>query len=308
MKKREAKNDLANNDKLIVYHVTNPDKYQDMAQNFHPDTIISSFETEAIRCDINFGFDIKYVVEEKKDKDDKIRNKIRDYADANADVIVLGAFGAKRTIRESADNAICIGNTTALVTSGCKAVAIVVGLNALGMPPQKQRRFLVAVDGSDMSHCAVMETIKYMKNGDYIQIIYVETDSNKKGKPIIEKYDQLLVESKVKGVCKCIKKQKDVSISDEILDVAETGDEMSEYGGVHLIVMGSNGLSHSLPPSNSDVYDEYKKNQRHAHMKGSVATEILNNAKSCSVMTITVDALMSGSVKSLDFHSWFDGK
>merc|ERR1711998_545948 len=50
------------------------------------------------------------------------------------------------------------------------------------------------VDGSDMAHCAVEETMRYMNQGDYMQIVYVEKSgsSELEGSPLISKYDRFL--------------------------------------------------------------------------------------------------------------------
>lgn len=235
----------------------------------------------------------------------KIREMIRNYADANADVIVIGSFGYKK---EKAENFASIGSTTANVTNGCKAVSIVVNRDTIELPLRKSRRFMCAIDGSDMSHCAVEEAMRYMRKGDYLQIVYIETPDGKAGKAIIEKYDEFLITNKVKGACKCVKHNPDVTIADELLDVAETGDELSQFGAVNVLVMGSCGLSKALPPKGADNYEEYKKAQRTSTKKGSVAQSVITGSKTCAVMCITIDSLLSGAVKSASFSEWFDGK
>jgi len=295
------KSDKDKNDKLIVYHVTNPGRYKEMAASFHPDTIQGTYDTEAIKLDINHQFNIQFVTEEKADENDKIREKIRRYADEHADCVIMGSFGYKKAQQEDFAS---IGTTTALVTTGCKAVAVVVPRDACAGTSER-KRFLAAVDGSDMSHCAVEEGLRYMQKGDYMQLVYVETDQNTSGYEIVKKYDQWLCNNKVKGCCKVVKKSPGVSIADEILDVAEGEDPLGEFGKVDMIIMGSNGLSHALPPRTADAYDEYYTNARLAHRKGSVAEGILTGVRKSCVMVVTVDSLLSGAVKSMDFKDWF---
>lgn len=57
---------LRKGDEMIIYHVTNPGRYQEMAASFHPDTIKSEFETHAIKADINMSHKVEFVLEEKK--------------------------------------------------------------------------------------------------------------------------------------------------------------------------------------------------------------------------------------------------
>ena len=86
---------LNKGDEIILFHVTNPGRYPDMSANFHPDSIKASFETEAIKADINMTHKMEFVCEEKHEGGKRIREMIRDYAEHHADVVVLGSFGAK---------------------------------------------------------------------------------------------------------------------------------------------------------------------------------------------------------------------
>ena len=60
-----------------------------------------------------------------------------------------------------------------------------------------------------------------------------------------------------------------------------------------IMVVGSNGLSDALPKPSELHYDEYKKQKRDAHKKGSVSTEILSNARA-AVLVVTVYSLLGG--------------
>ena len=55
------------------------------------------------------------LIQEKKSADDKIAMKIRDYADLNADTVVLGAFGAKT--EEMSKESVALGTVGAAVQS-----------------------------------------------------------------------------------------------------------------------------------------------------------------------------------------------
>jgi len=300
---RKIDEEKSKNDTLVVFHVTNPWRYELKGSKYHPDAIKAAFESEAVKCNINSNHEIEFVVQEKAGADDKICNKIRDYADENSDCLVLGSFGAKREEAEKYDTA---GSTATAVTAGCKAVTVLVKQQSRTLPLKKPTRYLVAVDGSDLSHCAIEETLRYMKKGDYIQVVYVEKAGGLDGQSLIERYDKWLVDKQVKGTCKTIKQVENVSIADEILDVAETGSELDNFGFVHVIVIGSNGLSRALPPRGSEDYWEYRSNKRASNRQGSVAVGVIAGASKCSVMCITVDSLLSGAVKSMNFQEWFD--
>jgi len=157
---------MRKDDKLIVYHVTNPGRYKDMAPSFQPDVIKSSFETEAIKADIAMTHTVEYVVEEKKDESDKVRNKIRDYASSNADVVVLGSFGHKSHSKvddEHKDSFSKIGSTTSTVTSGCDAAVVVLKRSTCDLKVKGCNRYCVAVDGSELAHAAFVEGCTFMK-------------------------------------------------------------------------------------------------------------------------------------------------
>jgi len=54
---------LATGDEIILYHVTNPGRYPQMAPVYHPDAIKAAFETEAIKADINMTHKVEFVCE-----------------------------------------------------------------------------------------------------------------------------------------------------------------------------------------------------------------------------------------------------
>lgn len=91
-----------------------------------------------------------------------------------ADIVVLGSFGAKFERKTQHDKSEAsfhsIGSTAAMVTRGCKAQVIVVSPNATDLPIRGQRRFLVAVDGSDLAHHAYEKACMMMRKGDYLQV------------------------------------------------------------------------------------------------------------------------------------------
>merc|ERR1719231_244394 len=129
------------------------------------------------------------------------------------------------------------------------------------------------------------------------------------GEALIAQYDHWMLEKKVKGAAKFVTQRDGVSIADEILDVAETTDECDEFGAAHVVVIGSTGLSNTPPPRDSqEAYEEYKKEKRATQPNGSVAGNILAGARSCAVMCITIDSVMSGAVKSTDYEALFAKK
>jgi len=289
---------LQKDDVVILYHVTNPHKYKEMASSFHPDTIKNAFETEAIKADINMTHKMEFICEEKRDDGRKISQMIRDYADLNCDVVVLGSFGAKTFERKAKDDAEfkAIGSTTALVTNGCRANSIVISRKVQDLPLKNQRRFLVAVDSSEISHFAYKQACCFLRKGDYMQVVYIETPGNPSGAKLMSAYGQDLLASKIKGSCKVFKiddKASGSTIGNKILDIAEGGELGDEFGCTDVCVLGSNGLSEELPPRTAASYKEYKDGKRDAHKKGSVAQHILDHAR-IAVMTLTVDCILDG--------------
>lgn len=231
---------------------------------------------------------------------------MRTYADEHADLLFLGTYGAKKELGEAWHDQIGydqIGTTAALITTGCQAVCCLV-THACRALPAKGRRFLVGVDGCDLSHAAVEEAMRYMKKGDYLQLVYVESEGES-GEILLEKYDKFLISQKVKGVGESIGLCSGLTIADEILDVAETGASGDEFGAVNIVVIGSAGLSTKLPPRGTDAYFEYKQAKRKAAKKGSVAQSIVHNAQQCAIMVLTIDSMLSGAVKSREFQNWF---
>jgi len=282
-----------------------------MPAMYHPDSIKASFETEAIKADINMSHKMEFVCEEKKEGEKRIREMIRDYAEHHADVIVLGSFGAKMEGKgvEHADFR-CIGSTTATVTRGCKAKCLVVSHTCQDLPLKNQRRFFCAIDGSDISHHAYIQAIEMMRKGDYMQVCFIETERTY-GKEICGAYAQDMLSKKIKGVAKSFKLEGD-SVTGEIigtklLEIAEGGEVGDEMGMSDIIVIGSHGLSTTLPNASENVYQEYKKGQRDANKKGSVAEQILNGSRS-SVMVVTADSLLGGvdyELKLGTYKEWF---
>lgn len=277
-----------------------------MAPMYHPDTMKAAFETEAIRCDIAMSHTIEFVCEEKKDESMKIRDMIRDYGAAHADVIVVGSFGAKRQQKEPADFT-CIGTTASTVTSGCKAISVVVKPSSSELAIKAQRRFCVAVDGSDISHNAYKAAVNLMKKGDLLSVIYIETSTGKPGKPIMEAYLSDMANAKVKGAMQVFPAQEGKSIADQIVEITEAESDGGNFGNCDVLVMGTTGLSTALPPKGADAYDEYVKAQRQCQKHGSVAQQTLAKTR-CTLLLVTVDALLAGCVKSHTFQDWFDGK
>eukprot|EP00658_Telonema_sp_P-2_P014064 TRINITY_DN15334_c0_g1_i1.p1 TRINITY_DN15334_c0_g1~~TRINITY_DN15334_c0_g1_i1.p1 ORF type:complete len:520 (-),score=88.03 TRINITY_DN15334_c0_g1_i1:250-1809(-) len=303
--------DTTKNDKLVVYHCTNPIRYKHTRDSdFHPEVVMERYKLVAAKLRIDQLHEIDYVVETKQADSAKVREKVRSYADEHADVIFLGGHGAKREARspmEAAGNHQEIGSTAALVTTGCKAIAFLFNGQTEPLFEMAQTRYLVAVDASDLSHCAVEETMRWMKKGDYLQILHVhEPKDLEPAKLLSKRYKDLLVESKVKGACTSMARRNQYSVAQEILEAAETrDDEDMTIGGAHVIVCGSHGLSRKLPPRGSEAYWEYRLEARQANKRGSVAEEVIAGATKCAVMCITVDSLLSGAVKAREFSDWY---
>jgi len=310
-----APGDSSQNDKLIVYQVTDtPEiKLQKLSENLHAHGIQIKFEALFNKlCPWHESegrtlkqFQVSFVTEEKDGM--KCADRIRGFADDNADLLLLGVFAKDA---EVVDDFTRIGCINSQVPIGCKAPVLLVKSSSPLFPPKRSRRFLVTIDGSDISHCAVVAATKFMRKGDYMQLAYLQTPCGIPGGPIINKYSRWFVENKVKAACRSFKHNPDVPIAEEILDLAETGSRHSDFGGVDIIIMGSLGLSKARPNAgNEEAFGEVARAEREVAAQGSVAHSVLTSAKVTNVMTITVDALIGGSasVKSDEFSAWFEG-
>lgn len=304
---------VGRHDEITVYHVTNPGRYPDMAPMYQPDVIKSQFESEAIKGDIAMTHKWQFVVEEKKKDGKKIREMIRDYAEHHADIVVLGSFGAKfeRKTHNDKNEATfhCIGTTAAMVTRGCKAQVIVVSPNANDLAIRGQRRFLVAVDGSDLAHHAYEKACSLMRKGDYLQVVFIETDANF-GKEICNAYSHDMLSSKIKGIARSFPLQGEKTgenIAKQILGIAES--DGIEFGRTDILVHGSHGLSVDLPAASEEeaTRQQYLQKRHEVEKRGSVAHALLENSRS-AVMVATVDSLVGGLhyTKHLEsYHAWF---
>lgn len=247
--------------------------------------------------------EVQCVVEEQGP--DMIAHQIKAYADAHADVLVVGQF--KDVDIEKPDDDHEQGH---LVAKGCKAALIVVkGSSKLAL--LNKRRFLAIVDGSDISHTAMLKAVQFMRKGDYIKVVYLETRfSAAPGKSLVKKCESWLAENKIKGSCVCIKRDDDepLSIADQIHAFGTPDSPVK--GNFHVVVMGSIGLSQDLPPEGTVAREEFIKGQHGAEEQGSLALEILIREQHSHVMIVTVDALVSGrdAVASPPIKAWFNGE
>merc|ERR1712166_1174739 len=87
-------------DTMWAYHVTNPGRYKDMPLNYQPDTWENNFESLSIREEVSDCVNVNWVCEEKVSVDSKVRDMICSFAHKKtADVLILGAYGTKVTVR-----------------------------------------------------------------------------------------------------------------------------------------------------------------------------------------------------------------
>jgi len=137
-------------DMLVVYHCSNPGRYKSMAPIYDPKVILAGFSTEAIKHDIAFSHRIDYIHEDKQCASDKIRTKLLEYAAAHhVDVLVLGSYGAKGIGNRGVEH---IGSTAIEAVTNARMTAVVVKPTSVIPQGEETASYLVAVDGSDISH------------------------------------------------------------------------------------------------------------------------------------------------------------
>merc|ERR1719313_529550 len=243
------------NDKLIVYHCSNPARYADMSPSFHPDAIMATFESQAI----SLGHDpaslkgpdasIEFVIEEKQSATDKIRDKITKFASkAKVDVLFLGSFGAKGQDkpghkqevgleRVGASAQACIEKAT------CTCVIVKSQTPKRGDEPA---RFLVGVDGSDISHKGFLIGCHLAQRSDSLLAMTIgETDPTRRFKVplcfrpemIVERYNELLSEMHL-GEAMIEYPKPEIGLGRHFIEASEREGVEANY-----LIFGSKGLS-----------------------------------------------------------------
>ena len=128
--------------------------------------------------------------------------------------------------------------------------------------------------------------------------MYIETAGNAGPTELINKYRNELQQLKIKGWVVAAKAEaSSESIAATILQQTEEPDSQLGTQPAHILVLGSNGMSTSLPARDAEAYIDFKRNRRSVHKAGSVASWCLRNAH-CSVMVVTLDSLLSGAVSA----------
>eukprot|EP00657_Telonema_sp_P-1_P012284 TRINITY_DN8769_c0_g2_i2.p1 TRINITY_DN8769_c0_g2~~TRINITY_DN8769_c0_g2_i2.p1 ORF type:complete len:249 (-),score=78.65 TRINITY_DN8769_c0_g2_i2:101-847(-) len=176
-------------DKLVVYHCTNPARYPDMSSEFQPEVIMESFRNLAME----YGLDaqelegenptIEFVIEEKSSAEDKIRDKLVNFARTNrVDVLFLGAFGVKGAVKGSAsldEGEHRAGASAQAAVERAPCTVVVLKPSSPARKIGADVRFLVAVDGSKISYKAVTQTAHLSQSGDTVIAMTIgrQTDS-----------------------------------------------------------------------------------------------------------------------------------
>eukprot|EP00656_Telonema_subtile_P057389 TRINITY_DN9422_c0_g1_i1.p1 TRINITY_DN9422_c0_g1~~TRINITY_DN9422_c0_g1_i1.p1 ORF type:complete len:325 (-),score=91.91 TRINITY_DN9422_c0_g1_i1:65-1039(-) len=246
---------LQRNDKLIVYHCSNPGRYAEMAPCFHPDVIMSKFETEAIKYGmdpslINAGANptIEMVIEEKQHPSDRIRDKIVQFVSAQQiDVLFLGTFGAKGQDKPGAVNKEGlerVGSSAQAAVERAWSSVVIIHSRVPARMPGSQARFLVAVDGSDLSHKGLMAACHLAQPADTVLAMVLSRDDSTGYVPmcfrpeaIAERYTELLSEEYKLGST-LLESTGRKSVGRYLVDAAEREDVHASY-----LVLGSRGMS-----------------------------------------------------------------
>lgn len=158
-------------DMLVVYHCSNTGRYKERSENFDPDVIKSFFETEAIKADITFTHRVDYVIEDKQNPSDKIREKILKYANENAvDVLVLGSYGSKG-FANSKFGKERIGTSAFEAVRNARCTSVVIKPTTKVPDPTDKESpdcasFLVGVDGSDIAHQGFLQAAHLSQRKD----------------------------------------------------------------------------------------------------------------------------------------------
>lgn len=243
-------------DKLIVYHCSNPLRYTDMVASYHPDTIMASFETQAISLGADPA-DLKgptarfeFVTEEKTSPDDKIRDKICAYASFNkVDVLFIGSFGAKGQDKPgfvSTNGLERVGaSAQACVEKACCTVVVL--KNSQPERNGEPARFMVGIDGSDISHRGFLQGCHLAQRADSLITVTIgESDPTKRFRTplcfrpeiIVERYNELLAEMHM-GEARLEYPAAGLSLGKHMCKLAEEDENIA----ANYMIFGSKGLS-----------------------------------------------------------------
>jgi len=193
---------------------------------------------------------IEFVVERKTSQEDKIRDKIRNYAAQNeVDVLFIGSFGAKGQdkpghTQESGLERVGASAQACIEQATCTTVIV------KGSTPKRAvgdgAVFLVGVDGSDISHQGFLQACHLAQPEDTVLAMTIgETDVTRRFKLpvcfrpeiIVQRYNELLTDMHM-GKALLEYPQNNTGLGRHFVGISE-----KEAIAANYLVFGSKGLS-----------------------------------------------------------------
>eukprot|EP00656_Telonema_subtile_P013377 TRINITY_DN1679_c0_g1_i1.p1 TRINITY_DN1679_c0_g1~~TRINITY_DN1679_c0_g1_i1.p1 ORF type:complete len:327 (+),score=66.86 TRINITY_DN1679_c0_g1_i1:191-1171(+) len=282
-------------DKLYLIHVTNPGRYQEMAPCFHPDTIRSTFETAYIREDLmplQASGNLEFEIREKTTPADKVRHMVTEFAhEKGADVLVLGSYGAKSTASggssmERIKRREGPGTTAVYAVQHAQCTCVLIKESEFAESveqAQKQRvKYMVAVDGSDVSHEGYMMATALASPTDEMDVVSLErhednTPAALSGAAIEERYNDENAVYFPTGTMSLVDRNSD----ERAQTVPERLCHLAMERSATLLCLGSEGLSGaSTRPHTQMMFEDHW-----TPGLGSVANWALNKGR-CSVLVV----------------------
>lgn len=243
-------------DQLFLYHVTNPDKYEDIPASFQPDTIKEEYEARSVREELlGMQADLRYefVLDSKESSESKVRSMVLDFAHAKqADVLVLGCFGAKGVRQHeghSTGSRDKLGCTAMHAIQHANCTCILVKRDTTIPETVEEARkaplsFMVAVEGSDLAHRGYKTAVALAQDKDSIDVVTLETNHNAASMPacfrmevIAERYtEENHMYCRNTGKVSPTKRDSRLTIPAQLCEIAAQNDAT-------FLCFGSHGLS-----------------------------------------------------------------
>jgi hypothetical protein len=228
-------------DKIVVIHVSNPEKLSDIPFNFKPETIISKYQTSLLGKLKQEYWDIKNL--QRKDNVQHSLQQVYEYClSYGLDVLVVGHSGHKSSK---------VGNN---ITKGINYIMNSVKLPTFIMRESLSRKikpqftWMICVSGvGRRSYKAFEFATKFIHTDDKVLGVHVRTSDTNSEKPLQESFETLCQSKGFKNYSFLIKEKSDrkeqvgktisniVNFSNEYVDILVVGKNSSKYNSVEEI-------------------------------------------------------------------------